>query len=441
MADSRAAPSSRPKRSRRRGGARLAACGQQVRVRPERLGTCDGHDLSLAPGRPPRSWPSPSPSVAHHHQVVDRRLPAPRPRSQLTIDAVRRSVVGLDEHRELPVGRRRRQSVPADGADTPAMKSSFAITASSRFVLGRPRTVPPARPRRRQPARATPPFTNRTSRVLALLVRLAAPDGDGGCRRRRPRQRRRPQRSEPPRPGPDAGDRGRGQARPFRAAEPRLPSSPPATSRAGADAVALERDRLDAVITGLLFIGDAAERSRPHPTLRRRHLQPRRSLAAESRPGRVGRGAWRPRHVHAGARLTRSRPLPQTDPGEAPDIPRHCAGPGGNRPRAFVDGTMRTEAPLTRTSPDGEVSMSLAGSWAPGAVLVDGEPARFAQVTTALTAPAARPARTCAETPEPRRRRHAPAKPWTKPPPPASSPARREVCNEAQTQFRFYSFA
>ena len=37
---------------------------------------------------------SPSPSVAHHHQVVDRRLPAPRPRSQLTIDAARRSVVG-----------------------------------------------------------------------------------------------------------------------------------------------------------------------------------------------------------------------------------------------------------------------------------------------------------------------------------------------------------
>ena len=38
VADSRAAPSSRPKRSRRRGGARLEACGQQVRVRPERLG-------------------------------------------------------------------------------------------------------------------------------------------------------------------------------------------------------------------------------------------------------------------------------------------------------------------------------------------------------------------------------------------------------------------
>ena len=56
-----------------------------------------------------------------------------------------------------------------------------------------------------------------------------------------------------------------------------------------------------------------------------------------------------------------------------------------DRPRrvAFVDGTLRTEARLTRTGPDGEVSMGLAGSWAAGAVLVDGdEPARFDQVTT-----------------------------------------------------------
>ena len=56
-----------------------------------------------------------------------------------------------------------------------------------------------------------------------------------------------------------------------------------------------------------------------------------------------------------------------------------------NRPRrvAFVDGTLRTEARLTRTGPDGDVSMGLAGSWAAGAVLVDGdEPARFDQVTT-----------------------------------------------------------
>ena len=59
------------------------------------------------------------------------------------------------------------------------------------------------------------------------------------------------------------------------------------------------------------------------------------------------------------------------------------------RPRrvAFVDGTLRTEARLTRTGPDGDVSMGLAGSWAAGAVLVDGdEPARFDQVTTGRAA-------------------------------------------------------
>ena len=64
---------------------------------------------------------------------------------------------------------------------------------------------------------------------------------------------------------------------------------------------------------------------------------------------------------------------------------RHTALPAGARPRriAFVDGTMRTEARLTRTGPDGEVSVGLAVSWAAGAVLVDGdEPACFDQVTT-----------------------------------------------------------
>ena len=42
--------------------------------------------------------------------------------------------------------------------------------------------------------------------------------------------------------------------------------------------------------------------------------------------------------------------------------------PSRDRPRrvAFVDGTMRTEARLTRTGPDGEVSLGLAGSWAQG---------------------------------------------------------------------------
>ena len=60
-----------------------------------------------------------------------------------------------------------------------------------------------------------------------------------------------------------------------------------------------------------------------------------------------------------------------------------------DRPRrvAFVDGTLRTEARLTRTSADGDVSMGLAGSWAAGAVLVEGdEPARFDQVTTGRAA-------------------------------------------------------
>ena len=60
-----------------------------------------------------------------------------------------------------------------------------------------------------------------------------------------------------------------------------------------------------------------------------------------------------------------------------------------DRPRrvAFVDGTLRPEARLTRTDADGDVSMGLAGSWAAGAVLVDGdEPARFDRVTTGLAA-------------------------------------------------------
>ena len=60
-----------------------------------------------------------------------------------------------------------------------------------------------------------------------------------------------------------------------------------------------------------------------------------------------------------------------------------------DRPRrvAFVDGTLRTEARLTRTSADGDVTMGLAGSWAAGAVLVDGdESARFDQVTTGRAA-------------------------------------------------------
>ena len=63
--------------------------------------------------------------------------------------------------------------------------------------------------------------------------------------------------------------------------------------------------------------------------------------------------------------------------------------PEADRPRrvAFVDGTMRTEARLTRTGPEGDVSMGLAGSWAAGAVLVSEDgPARFDRVATGRAA-------------------------------------------------------
>lgn len=40
---------------------------------------------------------------------------------------------------------------------------------------------------------------------------------------------------------------------------------------------------------------------------------------------------------------------------------------------AFVDGTMRTDARLTRTGPDGVVYTGLAGSWAVGAAISDGD--------------------------------------------------------------------
>ena len=104
----------RARRSRRRGGAVMATT--VGRPRPSAAVVAQ----SVAVRRPP---------------PPGRRPPAPGSpplgaSSPSTPFAVRSW--GLDEHRELPVGRRRRQSVPADGADTPAMKSSFAITASSR---------------------------------------------------------------------------------------------------------------------------------------------------------------------------------------------------------------------------------------------------------------------------------------------------------------------
>ena len=59
------------------------------------------------------------------------------------------------------------------------------------------------------------------------------------------------------------------------------------------------------------------------------------------------------------------------------------------RPRqlAFVDGTMRTEARLTHTGPQGEAGTGLAGSWAAGAVLVtEDEPARFDRIAVGRAA-------------------------------------------------------
>ena len=112
VADSRAAPSSRPKRSRRRGGARLEACGQQVRVRPERLGpvmatTCRSPPAVRRGRGPVRRRPS---LTTTRSSTAGSRLPALGASSPSTPFAVRSW--GLDEHREPPVGRRRRQSVP-----------------------------------------------------------------------------------------------------------------------------------------------------------------------------------------------------------------------------------------------------------------------------------------------------------------------------------------
>lgn len=66
----------------------------------------------------------------------------------------------------------------------------------------------------------------------------------------------------------------------------------------------------------------------------------------------------------------------------------HRPPPGGRPHRlAFVDGTMRTEARLTRTGPDGGVSAGLAGSWAAGAVLVtEDAPARFERLAVGRAA-------------------------------------------------------
>ena len=53
---------------------------------------------------------------------------------------------------------------------------------------------------------------------------------------------------------------------------------------------------------------------------------------------------------------------------------------------AFIDGTLRTEARLTRMDERGRLQLGLAGSWAAGAVLVSPEqPARFSEVEVRRT--------------------------------------------------------
>ncbi len=62
---------------------------------------------------------------------------------------------------------------------------------------------------------------------------------------------------------------------------------------------------------------------------------------------------------------------------------RHRPEAAAERPGrlAFVDGVMRTEARLTLTAADGEMNPGLAGSWAAGAALVDGDrPARIDRI-------------------------------------------------------------
>ena len=95
-------------------------------------------------------------------------------------------------------------------------------------------------------------------------------------------------------------------------------------------------------------------------------------------------------------RAGRRAPLtPQTNRHQSASRPDHGGGvrgapadqhgPPGHG--AFVHGTLRTEARLTRTAAAGDVSMCLPASSAAGAVLVHGhEPARFDQVTTGRAA-------------------------------------------------------
>lgn len=67
-----------------------------------------------------------------------------------------------------------------------------------------------------------------------------------------------------------------------------------------------------------------------------------------------------------------------------PHDPPRAGTPSG--PLAFVDGTMRTDARLTRSEDDGTVTPGLAGSWTAGAALVQGARVRVDRVCTGRVA-------------------------------------------------------
>ena len=113
---------------------------------PRALGTCDGHDLSVAPGRPPRSWPSPSP--VRRPPPPGRRPPAPgSPPSEPAHHrhAVRRSVVGARraprarDHGVEPIALERDLS-----DSTPTARHAAAVAGDEDGgQVSRPRTVSP----------------------------------------------------------------------------------------------------------------------------------------------------------------------------------------------------------------------------------------------------------------------------------------------------------
>ena len=166
---SRAAPWSRPKRSRDRGGARLEACGQQVRVRPERLGPLLEQDLAdgrapsgRGPGLP-RPWSPTMPLRRPSHRTIASRTA--RARRRLTIATGGESPWSRSDD-SRPSGAPRRQGrdtafppedlhseLPEPGCTQPSVTRRCSGPLRQRILGsvtratdgGSPRPLPPAR--------------------------------------------------------------------------------------------------------------------------------------------------------------------------------------------------------------------------------------------------------------------------------------------------------